>query len=246
MSDLNALEVALGHTFGDVSLLRQAMVHRSYGAEVPGNESNERFEFLGDTVLQLIVTDFIFAEYPDLPEGELAKIRAASVNRHILHEIATELGVGDHILLGKGEEASGGREKPSILADAMEAVLAAVYLDSDLETVGALIMRLWETRIRVRSTAPGRRDYKTRLQEALAREGRRPRYRVSAEGPDHEKMFTAELLIEGEIRGRGTGRSKKAAEQMAAEIALSHIDDAAAIIAGGADTAHVGSVLDPD
>jgi ribonuclease-3 len=224
MTDLRDLETALGYTFTDIGLLRQAMVHRSYGAEVPGNESNERFEFLGDTVLQLIVTDFIFGEYPDLPEGELAKIRAASVNRHILHEIATELGVGEHILLGKGEEASGGREKSSILADAMEAVLAAIYLDSNLDAVGALIMRLWESRIRVRSTAPGRRDFKTRLQEALARQGRRPKYKISADGPDHEKTFTAELFIEGEVRGRGIGRSKKAAEQMAAEIALAGLD----------------------
>ncbi|MDH3499618.1 MAG: ribonuclease III [Acidimicrobiia bacterium] len=220
MSKLRELETALSYTFSDIAFLEQAMVHRSYGAEFPGYESNERFEFLGDTVLQLIVTDFIFHEYPDLPEGELAKIRAASVNRTILFEIARELGVGMHLQLGKGEEASGGREKASILADAMEAVLAAVYLDSGLDECKKLIMRLWEEHIRVRSTSPGRRDFKTRLQEILAQQGRRPRYRISAEGPDHEKSFTAELVIDGEVHGRGTGRSKKAAEQMAAEIAL--------------------------
>lgn len=223
MTDLSDLQAALGYSFIEVKYLEQALVHRSFGAEYPDHESNERYEFLGDTVLQLVVTDFIFHEYPDLPEGELAKIRAASVNRIILHEIAKELGIGKHLLLGKGEEASGGRAKPSILADAMEAVLAAVYLDAGLEVCRQLIMNLWEERIRIRSTSPGRRDFKTRLQEVLAQQGRRPRYRISAEGPDHEKTFTAELVIEGEIHGVGTGRSKKAAEQMAAEIALSAI-----------------------
>ncbi len=225
MSDLQELEEALGYTFNRIEYLEQAMVHRSYGAEYPGFESNERFEFLGDTVLQLVVTDFIFNEYLDLPEGELAKIRAASVNRTVLHEIARELGVGRHLLLGRGEEASGGRSKSSILADAMEAVLAAVYLDAGLERTRELIMRLWEERIRIRSTSPGRRDYKTRLQELLAQQGRRPRYRITAAGPDHEKTFTAELVIEGTVHGVGTGRSKKAAEQRAAEIALSSIAD---------------------
>lgn len=223
MSELDDLQAALGYHFRNVKYLSQALVHRSFGAEYPDHESNERYEFLGDTVLQLVVTDFIFHEYPDLPEGELAKIRAASVNRTILYEIAKELGIGRHLLLGKGEEGSGGRGKPSILADAMEAVLAAVYLDAGLEVCRDLIMNLWEERIRIRSTSPGRRDYKTRLQEILAQQGRRPRYRISAEGPDHEKTFTAELVIEGEIHGIGTGRSKKAAEQMAAEIALSAI-----------------------
>lgn len=223
MTDLSDLQAALGYSFMEVKYLEQALVHRSFGAEYPDHESNERYEFLGDTVLQLVVTDFIFHEYPDLPEGELAKIRAASVNRIILHEIAKELGIGRHLLLGKGEEASGGRAKPSILADAMEAVLAAVYLDAGLEVCRQLIMNLWEERIRIRSTSPGRRDFMTRLQEVLAQQGRRPRYRISAEGPDHEKTFTAELVIEGEIHGVGTGRSKKAAEQMAAEIALSAI-----------------------
>lgn len=220
MSDLKDLQAALAYSFNDLAHLDMAMVHRSHVAENPGLESNERLEFLGDTVLQLVVTDFIFEEYPDLPEGELAKIRAASVNRSALREVAEELGVGDHILLGRGEEASGGRKKASILADAMEAILAAVYLDSDLETCRQLIMRLWEERIRVRSTAPGRRDYKTRLQEELARDGRRPRYRVTAEGPDHEKVFTARLVVEGEELGTGVGRSKKEAEQAAANVAL--------------------------
>lgn len=224
MSRLADLEEALGYRFSDQDLLRQAMVHRSYVAEWPQHDSNERFEFLGDTILQLVVTDFIFKEYPELPEGELAKIRAASVNRDVLHEVASELGLGDHLLLGKGEETSGGRDKASILADAMEAVLAAVYLDGGLGVCRRLILQIWEMRIRQRSSAPGRRDYKTRLQEALARTGLRPRYKLSSDGPDHEKVFTASVTVDGEVRGRGRGRSKKEAEQHAAEKALSALD----------------------
>lgn len=224
MRDLGELAAALGHEFDDIGHLRRAMVHRSYVAEQPDEESNERYEFLGDTILQLIVTDFIFNEYPELSEGELAKIRAASVNRDLLREIAEELGVGEHLMLGKGEEASGGREKASILADAMEAILAAVYLDAGLDACGTLIMRLWEDRVRVRSTSPGRRDYKTRLQEFLARDGIRPKYRIESDGPDHAKSFTATLLVEGKELGVGSGRSKKEAEQRAAKEALSSMD----------------------
>ncbi len=225
MSALDEFEEALGYRFSNKDLLRQAMVHRSYVAEWPEDDSNERFEFLGDTILQLVVTDFIFKEYPELPEGELAKIRAASVNREVLHEVASELGLGVHLLLGKGEESSGGRDKASILADAMEAVLAAVYLDGGLAVCRRLILQIWEARIRQRSSAPGRRDYKTRLQEALARTGVRPRYKLSSDGPDHEKVFTAAVTVEGEVRGRGKGRSKKEAEQEAAARALAGLDD---------------------
>ena len=231
MIDLGGFETALGYEFSDKSILRQAMLHRSYVAEWPDEESNERFEFLGDTVLQLVVTDFIFAEYPDLSEGELAKIRAASVNRDLLHEVAEEIGLGDHLLLGKGEAASGGRDKTSILGDAMEAVLAAVYLDAGLDVCRSLIMRIWEERIRQRSTAPGRRDYKTRLQESLAQKGMRPKYKITAEGPDHKKTFTAVVSVEGTEHGHGTGWSKKEAEQQAAEQALDSLGDQLTVVA---------------
>lgn len=223
MTDLVGFEVALGYRFRDRTVLRQAMLHRSHLAEWPQDQSNERFEFLGDTILQLVVTDFIFAEYPEFPEGELAKIRAASVSRDVLHDVAQELGLGAHLLLGKGEEASGGREKPSIMADAMEAVLAAVYLDGGLVPCRALIMRIWEARIRQRSTAPGRGDFKTRLQEVLARTGLRPRYRVTSDGPDHQRTFRATVSVDGDEHGTGVGRSKKEAEQHAAEKALASL-----------------------
>ncbi len=227
MKDLAVLAEALGHDFTDIGYLHTAMVHRSYVAEHLKEGSNERFEFLGDAVLQLVVTDFIFREYPNLPEGELAKIRSACVNGDLLREVAEELGVGRHLLLGRGEVTSGGRTKASILADAMEAILAAVYLDAGLKVCEELIMRLWEVRIRARSTAPGRRDFKTRLQELLAVEGQRPKYRIIADGPDHEKSFTATLTIDGRQVGVGTGHSKKEAEQHAAEQALSAMEPTA-------------------
>ena len=223
MTDLAELEASLEYSFRNRSVLRQAVLHRSHVAEWPDEESNERFEFLGDTILQLVVTEFIFAEYPTLSEGELAKIRAASVNRDILFEVAQELGLGAHLLLGKGEETSGGRDKSSILADAMEAVLAAIYIDGGLDACRKLIMRILEERIRARSTAPGRSDFKTRLQESLAQTGLRPRYKLSADGPDHEKTFTAIVSINGDVHGTGTGRSKKEAEQNAAEKALNSL-----------------------
>lgn len=223
MTDLRDLELALGHRFSDKDLLRQALLHPSYVAEWPGEESNERFEFLGDAILQLVVTEFIFAAYPASPEGELTKLRAASVNRDALFEVAEELSLGDHLLLGKGEEASGGREKISILADSMEAVLAAVFLDAGLDVCRSLIMRIWETRIRRRSTAPGSGDYKTRLQELLARTGLRPMYAIDARGPDHDKTFAAAVSVSGVVRGKGEGRSKKEAEQHAAEKAIASL-----------------------
>ncbi|HWW52762.1 MAG TPA: ribonuclease III, partial [Acidimicrobiales bacterium] len=193
------------------------MAHRSWCAETPGEGSNERLEFLGDAVLGLVVTDHIFRTYPELPEGELAKVRASVVNAEALAEVASELGLGPALLLGKGEDASGGREKPSILADAMEAVIGAVYLDGGWEAAAELIMRLLGERVEEGAAGPGGQDYKTRLQELAARQfDQLPRYDVSDEGPDHAKRFFATVLVGGVPRGHGEGRSKKQAEQQAA------------------------------
>lgn len=210
----------LGYRFTEATRFEDAMVHRSYAAEHPTRTDNERLEFLGDAVLQLVVTDYLFENFPDLPEGQLAKARAACVNRDELAVIARDLGLGEDIRLGRGEVASGGRNKDSILADALEALLAAIYLDSDLETVRRIILDWWEPLLMERASDPGRRDYKTRLQEALAEQGLRPKYRVTEHGPDHAKEFEAVLEVDGDDLGSGTGRSKKEAEQSAAREAL--------------------------
>jgi ribonuclease-3 len=194
--------------------------HRSWCAENPGHESNERLEFLGDAVLGLIVTDFIFREFPDLPEGELAKVRAAVVSAAALSEVAAGLDLGEAILLGKGEAGSGGREKPSILADALEAVLGAVYLACGWLTAQRVVMELLGDRIMSASEGPGGQDYKTRLQELVARHfPDLPRYAIRDEGPDHAKQFFAEVRVDGVVRGEGEGRSKKQAEAAAARAA---------------------------
>ena len=217
---MEALGDRLGWAFSDLAMLGRAMAHRSWCAEVAGQESNERLEFLGDAVLGLVVTDHIYRTYPGLPEGELAKVRASVVNSALLAEVAAELGIGDFLLLGKGEDASGGREKPSILADAMEAVIGAVYLDGGWDAAAALVLSLLGERVADAAAGPGGHDYKTRLQELAARTfDQLPRYVVSDDGPDHAKRFYATVLLGGQERGRGEGRSKKQAEQAAARAA---------------------------
>lgn len=221
---LHRLEESLGYRFRDQSLLRRAVVHRSYSAERPDEPSYERLEFLGDAVLQMVVTEFVFTEYPDLEEGHMAKVRSASVSGNELALLAAQLELGPHLLLGKGEEASGGRSKSSILADVVEAVLAAVYLDGGLKAAREVILGLWEQRIRVWARQPGRRDFKTRLQELLARRGRQPEYQTVGEGPDHAMTFTSTVEVEGRVVGHGVGSSKKEAEQRAAGQALERLE----------------------
>jgi ribonuclease-3 len=214
------LDAALGLKFRDTTLIDRALAHRSYCAEHPETLSNERLEFLGDAVLGLVVTDYMFGEYPDMPEGELAKLRASVVNSEVLAEVAREVHLGASLRLGKGEEATGGRDKPSILADAMEAVIAAVYLDDGWDAARKLVLRLLEPRIVEGASGPGGHDYKTRLQELATQTfDQLPRYQVRHEGPDHSKHFFATVLLRGEPWGTGEGRSKKHAEQAAARVA---------------------------
>jgi ribonuclease-3 len=196
------------------------LAHRSWCAENPGHESNERLEFLGDAVLGLVVTDHIYRTFPELPEGELAKVRASVVSAAALAEVAAELELGAAVLLGKGEAGSGGREKPSILADALEAVLGVIYIDGGWDAASTVIMRLLGDRIAEASMGPGGQDYKTRLQElATRRFTELPRYTVTDDGPDHAKRFYADVRLGGEHMGRGEGRSKKQAEAAAARAA---------------------------
>jgi ribonuclease-3 len=214
---MQALAERLEWPVADRSLLQRALAHRSWCAETPGTGSNERLEFLGDAVLGLVVTDHLYRTYPDLPEGELAKVRASVVNSAALAEVAGSLSIGRALLLGKGEGQSGGREKPSILADAMEALIGAVYLDRGWHAAAELIMRLLGERIEEAAAGPGGQDYKTRLQELCARRfDQLPTYQTQDQGPDHAKQFNARVSVGGVLRGVGSGRSKKQAEQAAA------------------------------
>jgi ribonuclease III len=224
------LDRALGISFADPGLRRAALTHRSYAFEKGLDLTNERLEFLGDSVLGLVVTDMAYRTYPAMPEGQLAKLRAAIVNMQALADVARTLELGGIVLLGRGEELSGGREKPSILADALEAVFGAVYLDRGLDGARSLIERLFRPRMEAYVRGEGDRDYKTMLQELASQEIRAmPEYRLQERGPDHEKEFTATVYLAGEALGSGSGRSKKEAEQRAAREA----HDAISARAGG-------------
>jgi ribonuclease-3 len=228
-----SFEKALGVRFKDPSLLQTALTHRSFAFERGGTETNERLEFLGDAVLGVVVTDLAYNGFPDLQEGELAKLRAAIVNMGTLAVVARELGLGEEIFLGRGEELSGGREKASILADALEAVLGAVYLDRGMDRVSGLVNRLFWPRMEAYARGEGERDYKTGLQELAAQEvGRIPEYRVLERGPDHQKEFTAFVHVAGRELGRGVGRSKKEAEQRAAREAFDRLSADSVEVAG--------------
>lgn len=228
--ELGRLEARLGVSFVDRRMLLQALAHRSWCAEHGEAVSNERLEFLGDSVLGLVVTDHVFRNFPGLPEGHLSEVRAGVVNARMLAEVASEIELGDYLLLGKGEHTAGGRSKASILADAMEAVFAAVYLDRGYLVARELILRLLTGRITDAADGPGGRDSKTRLQElAAARSLGRPRYTVTDDGPDHAKRFFATVSVDGVERGRGEGRSKKEAEQAAARVAWLALDGAGSV-----------------
>ena len=215
-------------------------MHRSWCAEHAGHPSNERLEFLGDAVLGIVVTDMAYREFPDLPEGELAKLRAAIVNMSALADVARDLGVGRFLLLGKGEEMSGGRDKTSILADALEAMLGAVYLYRGLGAATKLITRLFRPRMIAYVRGEGERDYKTILQELASAEVHAlPEYRITERGPDHEKEFTATVFLAGTSWGSGTGRSKKEAEQQAAHQAYVRLTEQ------GSDAAHAAQRDEP-
>ena len=205
-------------------LLERALTHRSFAYENGGLPTNERLEFLGDAVLGLIVTDALFREYPDLPEGHLAKLRAAVVNMRALAEVARGLHLGDYVRLGRGEEGTGGRDKSSILADTLEAVIGAVYIELGLAEAGALVHRLFDPVIAQSARLGAGLDWKTSLQELTAAGVLGvPEYHVDESGPDHQKSFRALVRVGGRVYGSGQGRSKKEAEQQAAAAAWSAI-----------------------
>jgi ribonuclease-3 len=219
MPDLSQLTARLGYAFTDSSLLETAMHHRSWNAENEGGESNERLEFLGDAVLGWVVADIVYSQHSDLPEGKLTDLRKSVVNANALAEVAAELGIGEFLMLGKGEDTAGGREKTSILSDALEAVIGAVYIDAGPQATHDVVSALMGKRIVDAVGGLDRLDAKTRLQELASKLEAHVHYKVEDEGPDHEKMFFATVFVGDRELGYGEGKSKKAAEQIAAEIA---------------------------
>jgi ribonuclease-3 len=213
------LSGALGVPISEETLER-ALTHRSYAYENGGLPTNERLEFLGDSVLGLVVTDTLFNGHPTLPEGQLAKLRAAVVQMGALADVARQLKLGAYVRLGRGEEGTGGRDKPSILADTLEAVIGATYIDCGLEAASGLVHRLFDPVIERSARLGAGLDWKTSLQELTALHGLGvPVYNVTDTGPDHQKVFRAVVEVGGRSLGEGEGRSKKAAEQLAAEAA---------------------------
>ncbi|MBI4935112.1 MAG: ribonuclease III [Actinobacteria bacterium] len=226
--DLSELPQRLGYEFTDPALLRRALSHRSWCAEVGGQPSNERLEFLGDAVLGWVVADLSYRNHSELAEGKLTDLRKSVVNASALAEVAVEIGLGQCLLLGKGEDAAGGRSKPSILSDAFEAVLGAVYVDGGAQPAFALVERLFAERMTSAALRLDRLDYKTVLQELTARlHDTAPVYVISDTGPDHDKRFFATVIVSGVSVGQGEGRSKKTAEQAAAEQAWLALSDQA-------------------
>ncbi|WP_071929307.1 ribonuclease III [Nocardia mangyaensis] len=218
-ADHASLLAALGVDVGP-ELLRLALTHRSYAYENGGLPTNERLEFLGDSVLGLSITERLYTEHPEKSEGELAKLRASVVNMHALAEVARGLGdggLGQYLLLGKGEELTGGRDKPSILADGMESLLGAVHLEHGIEVARGVVLRLFADLLERGPRMGAGLDWKTSLQELTAERGLGvPSYEITSTGPDHNKEFTATTVIAGRSYGSGVGRSKKEAEQKAA------------------------------
>jgi ribonuclease-3 len=239
---LRELEAELGYCFGDIGLLDNALTHRSFVNEngsLPCKD-NERLEFLGDAVLELAVSDMLMKKFPAYPEGELSKLRASVVNEQPLAELARRFRIGEFLLLGRGEEASGGRMKPSLLANAFESLVAAMYLDGGFDRAAAFTGRLFEPLIEAGTAAAAAvyRDYKTAAQEVCQNLFQElPRYAIIAEtGPDHDKRFEMGLVIGEKTIATGTGRNKKEAEQQAAKMALETLRGNAPLPTGEMET----------
>jgi ribonuclease III len=222
MPPLSDIQQRIAYTFQDVELLERALTHKSFANENRVPYHNERMEFLGDAVLSLVISEYLMKACPDSTEGDLSRFRAAVVSEPALASVSREIGLGDYLLLGKGEEFTGGRNKDSLLADCLEALIASVYLDAGIDIAEAFVIRVFEAMIRKTCTSGGSLDYKTELQELCQERLKQlPDYRIVSEtGPDHRKQFHMEVWIKGQLSGRGIGKSKKEAEQRAAREAL--------------------------
>ncbi len=222
LDNINKFEEIIGYKFENKDYILEALTHSSYSNENKEYEFNERLEFLGDSVLSIVISDYLFKNERELPEGELTKLRANIVCEESLSDIAKEINLGHHMLLGKGEEATGGRERISILADAFEAVIAAIYLDGGFDSASEFILNYMKDIIHKSRKGKIFRDYKTHLQEVLQSKGHNNIWYklIDEKGPDHNKRFIMQVGVNEEVLGTGEGKSKKEAEQLAARIAL--------------------------
>jgi ribonuclease-3 len=222
MPPLSDMQHRISHWFKDQELLERALTHKSFANENRVPAHNERLEFLGDAVLGLVISEYLMKNCPDSNEGDLSRLRAAVVSEPALASIAREIGLGNYLLLGKGEEQTGGRDKDSLLANCLEALIASIYLDAGNAAVEAFVIRFFDEMIKKTCTSRGTLDYKTEFQELCQERLKQlPEYRVVSEtGPDHQKKFAVELSAKGEVYGHGIGKSKKEAEQRAAKEAL--------------------------
>ena len=218
---LKIFEKNIGYSFKDIEHLKTALTHKSFIDEEPTSPTNQRYEFIGDTILDFDLSLFLFDNYPNLDEGSLTKIRSGAVDQNALVNLAKEIDIGKFLFMSKPEESTGGRDKSSILEDAVEALIAAIYFDGGLEEVNKFISKFIYPLIDKLSKNPGQKDYKTRLQEYFAKKGQKVTYTSKSDGPDHNKQFNAQVILENKIIGKGIGKSKKNAEQMAAKDAFS-------------------------
>ena len=219
--DLKIFEKNISYSFKDIEHLKIALTHKSFIDEEPTSPTNQRYEFIGDTILDFDLSLFLFDNYPNLDEGSLTKIRSGAVDQNALVNLAKEIDIGKFLFMSKPEESTGGRDKSSILEDAVEALIAAIYFDGGLEEVSKFISKFIYPLIDKLSKNPGQKDYKTRLQEYFAKKGQKVTYTSKSDGPDHNKQFNAQVILENKIIGNGIGKSKKNAEQMAAKDAFS-------------------------
>jgi len=222
MPPLSDIQHRITHRFKDPELLERALTHKSFANENRVPAHNERLEFLGDAVLGLVISEYLMKNCPDSSEGDLSRLRAAIVSETALATIAREIGLGSYLLLGRGEEQTGGRDKDSLLANCLEALIASIYLDAGNVAVEAFVIRFFDEMIKKTCTSRGTLDYKTELQELCQERLKQlPEYRIVSEtGPDHQKQFAVELSVKGDVFGHGIGKSKKEAEQKAAKEAL--------------------------
>jgi len=219
-NELKKLEETIGYKFKNKKYLKIALTHKSYLDEQSGYLSNQRYEFLGDTILDFDLTIYLFNNFPELDEGNLTKIRSSAVDQDSLVELGNKINIGHYLFLSKAEDGSGGRNKKSIIEDAVEALIAAIYFDGGLENVNKFVSKFIYPNIKELSEEPGKKDYKTRLQEYYAKVGKKVTYENTSSGPDHSKEFNSSVLLNNNVIGSGVGKSKKSAEQMAAKDAL--------------------------